>query len=160
MASNEVQANQFGRQNAAVSDVLAKPLRTCCCDKRWIYQLIIMQVLITGTYVTLYLHLRKNLDDDYHRFVVYLMSLHLLSAIIQIRSTNWFLAAGSFSRVSGITAIFLLLLKISPLIAMNVCLPILLWFGITLIYHLCLMCFGAIVDVDDVEAQLAAQGLP
>lgn len=43
---------------------------------------------------------------------------------------------------------------------MKVCLPILLWFGITFIYHLSLMCFGAIVDVDDVEAQLAAQGLP
>ncbi|CAL9218734.1 unnamed protein product [Arabidopsis halleri] len=63
-----------------------------------------MQVLITGTYAPLYLHLRKNSDDDYHPFVVYLMSLHMLSAIIQIGSSNWFQTAGSFSHVSGIAA--------------------------------------------------------
>ncbi|KAG7600385.1 hypothetical protein ISN44_As06g044940 [Arabidopsis suecica] len=161
MASNKVQANQFERQNAVVASMHMLLFLPCSCDTRWIYHFI-MQVLITGTYAPLYLHLRKNLDDDYHYFVVYLMSLHMLSAIIQIGSSNWFLAAGSFSHVSGIAAILLLLLKVSPVIAMNVCLPILLWFGITFIYHLALgsMCVTAIVDVDDVEAQLAAQGLP
>ncbi|KAG2278907.1 hypothetical protein Bca4012_040799 [Brassica carinata] len=79
--------------------------------------------------------------------VIYNIIMHaVIIGTVLMCVKNWpeALLYGGLSHVFGVTAIFLLLRLISPVLAMRTCIPILSWVGITFIYQAISCCCKAV----------------
>ncbi|CAH8361076.1 unnamed protein product [Eruca vesicaria subsp. sativa] len=156
MASNRLPDKKLTEvKNISIDDTSTAPLCSLCFVDSVIYN-IVMHVVIVGTVVPLFFHLRKN--NYYFSTVSALIAAEILSFVFQLACVNdWpeALVYGSLSHVFGVTSIFLLLRLISPVLAMRTCIPILVWFGITFIYHVGSCCCAAIQS--DFERNLKAR---
>ncbi|XP_013608637.1 PREDICTED: uncharacterized protein LOC106315453 isoform X3 [Brassica oleracea var. oleracea] len=78
--------------------------------------------------------------------VIYNIIMHavIIGTLMCVKNWPEALLYGSLSHVFGVTAIFLLLRLISPVLAMRTCIPILSWVGITFIYQAISCCCKAV----------------
>ncbi|CAN7023316.1 unnamed protein product [Brassica oleracea var. botrytis] len=145
MASNTLPAKDLTEVNVSIDDVsTAGPLCSLCFCDSVIYN-IIMHAVIIGTVVSLFYHLQKN--NEYFSTISFLILSQFVAFIFQLMCVkNWpeALLYGGLSHVFGVTAIFLLLRLISPVLAMRTCIPILSWVGITFIYQAISCCCKAV----------------